>query len=376
MRSDMFTRRHLLALAATPLLGQDESGFHALFDGRTLQGWEVKEGPESAFAVEEGAILVTEAANSPTWLATTKTYENFDLRLEFFVKGWIDSGIYLRAPEHGPAIDCGLCIKIFHKEENPPKPESMGSVFPHVAPRLVNVKSKGEWNSMRILLEGSRLQVWTNGAMVQDLNLSEHPDLRYRLTSGRIGLQSLSYPIRFRNLRVKELPGAIAWQSLYREPADFEKNWFVEEGKAKWLPLGPIFRTDYNGHLATKVKYKDFVLETYVRARKHSNGGIFFRSEGSGQKPHYEIQIHDVEGAVYPTGSLYGIQRAKYPRLVPEQWFLFQVFVKGPHCVIRINGENVVDYAKLDRLEAGHVLLQAHQSASRIEYKQLRIREI
>ncbi|MCX6586317.1 MAG: DUF1080 domain-containing protein [Acidobacteria bacterium] len=372
----MFTRRHLLALAATPLLGQDESGFHALFDGRTLQGWEVKEGPESAFAVEEGAILVTEAANSPTWLATTKTYENFDLRLEFFVKGWIDSGIYLRAPEHGPAIDCGLCIKIFHKEENPPKPESMGSVFPHVAPRLVNVKSKGEWNSMRILLEGSRLQVWTNGAMVQDLNLSEHPDLRYRLTSGRIGLQSLSYPIRFRNLRVKELPGAIAWQSLYREPADFEKNWFVEEGKAKWLPLGPIFRTDYNGHLATKVKYKDFVLETYVRARKHSNGGIFFRSEGSGQKPHYEIQIHDVEGAVYPTGSLYGIQRAKYPRLVPEQWFLFQVFVKGPHCVIRINGENVVDYAKLDRLEAGHVLLQAHQSASWIEYKQLRIREI
>ena len=376
MRSDMFTRRHLLALAATPLLGQDESGFHALFDGRTLQGWEVKEGPESAFAVEEGAILVTEAANSPTWLATTKTYENFDLRLEFFVKGWIDSGIYLRAPEHGPAIDCGLCIKIFHKEENPPKPESMGSVFPHVAPRLVNVKSKGEWNSMRILLEGSRLQVWTNGAMVQDLNLSEHPDLRYRLTSGRIGLQSLSYPIRFRNLRVKELPGAVAWQSLYREPADFEKNWFVEEGKAKWLPLGPIFRTDYNGHLATKVKYKDFVLETYVRARKHSNGGIFFRSEGSGQKPHYEIQIHDVEGAVYPTGSLYGIQRAKYPRLVPEQWFLFQVFVKGPHCVIRINGENVVDYAKLDRLEAGHVLLQAHQSASWIEYKQLRIREI
>lgn len=376
MRSDMFTRRHLFALAATPLLAQDEPGFLPLFDGRTLEGWEIKEGPESAFAVEDGTILVTEAANSPTWLATRKTYENFDLRLEFFVKGWIDSGIYLRAPEHGPAIDCGLCIKIFHKEENPPKPESMGSVFPHMAPRVVNVKSKGEWNSMRILLEGSRLQVWTNGAMVQDLNLSEHPDLRYRLTSGRIGLQSLSYPIRFRNLRVKELPGTIAWQSLYSEPADFQKNWFVEEGKAKWLPLGPIFRTDYNGHLATKVKYKDFVLETYVRARKHSNGGIFFRSEGSGQKPHYEIQIHDVEGAVYPTGSLYGIQRAKYPRLVAEQWFLFQLFVKGPHCVIRINGENVVDYPKLDRLEAGHVLLQAHQSASWIEYKQLRIREI
>lgn len=376
MRRVMLSRRHLLALAATPILAQDETGFSPLFDGRTLTGWHVKEGPESAFAVDDGSILVTEAANSPTWLATDKIYENFDLRLDFYVKGWIDSGIYLHAPEHGPAIDCGYCVKLFHKNDDPPKFESMGGIFPHVAPKLTNVKSKGEWNSLRMLMDGPNLKVWSNGALVQDLNTDQHPELLFRLRSGRIGLQSLSYPIRFRNLRIKELPGRTPWQSLYSTPADFEKNWFVEEGKAKWMPLGPIFRTDFNGHLASKTKYKDFAFETYVRARKNSNGGIFFRSEGSGNKPHYEVQIHDVEGAVYPTGSLYGIRRAKYPRLVPEEWFLFQLIVKGTRCVVRINGENVVDYNALDRLEAGHILLQAHQSASWIEYKQMRIREL
>ncbi len=391
------TRRHLLALAASPLLAQDESDFTPLFDGRTLNGWHVKEGPESAFTVDDGSILVTEAANSPTWLATDKIYENFDLRLDFYVKGWIDSGIYLHAPEHGPAIDCGVCVKLFHKNDDPPKPESMGSVFPHIAPTLTNVKSKGEWNSLRIVLDvfskrflrpshttgqvppsldPPRLRVWSNGVLVQDIGLHGRPELEYRLRSGRIGLQSLSYPIRFRNLRIQELPGRTPWQSLYSTPADFEKNWFVEEGKAKWMPLGPIFRTDFNGHLASKTKYKDFHFETYIRARKNSNGGIFFRAEGSGAKPHYEIQIHDVEGAVYPTGSLYGIRRAKYPRLVPEEWFLFQLIVIGTRCVVRINGESVVDYNQLDRLEAGHILLQAHQSASWIEYKQMRICEL
>ena len=65
-----------------------------------------------------------------------------------------------------------------------------------------------------------------------------------------------------------------------------------------------------------------------------------FRAEGSGNKPHYEIQLHDVEGAVYPTGSLYGFKRAKDPQMPPETWYLFQLFVKGPNVIVRINGNS------------------------------------
>ena len=43
-------------------------------------------------------------------------------------------------------------------------------------------------------------------------------------------------------------------------------------------------------------------MHLYIRASKHSNGGVLFRCDLKGtQGRHYEIQIHDVEGAVYPT---------------------------------------------------------------------------
>ena len=139
--------------------------------------------------------------------------------------------------------------------------------------------------------------------------------------------------------------------------------------------MGNILRGDGSGHIGTKELYQDLELELYVRASKHSNGGIFFRAEGAGgNHPHYEIQLHDVEGAVYPTGSLYGIRRAKYPRIKDEEWYLFQLFVKGKQCLIRINGETVVDFDNLDRTAPGMIILQAHDGPRWIEYRRIRVR--
>lgn len=367
----MFRRQFL---TASTLLAQPP--YTPLFNGRNLDGWQVVDGPESAFYVDDGAIVVSEAANSPTWLRTAKQYENFDLRAEFFVKGWIDSGLLLHAPLHGDAQDAGICIKLFHKLESP-KPEGMGSIFPLLAPKTVNVKSKGEWNEIRVRFDWPRLQVWTNGEVVQDLDVETNPELGHRLRQGYIGLQSLSYPIRFRNIEIRELPGKVKWRSLYTKPADLTANWQVEEGKAKWSPMGDTLRADGLGHLMTRERFKDFALELYVRASLHSNGGILFRAEGSGgSKEHYEIQLHDVEGAVYPTGSLYGLKRAKYPHIPPESWYLFQLFVKDRHALIRVNGETVTDYNSLDRTGDGHILLQAHQAGRWIEYKDIRVRAI
>ena len=138
----------------------------------------------------------------------------------------MNSGIYLHAPEHGRNIWCGMKINIFQEPDAQPKPESMGSIFPLVAPLKVNVKNKGEWNSFRILMDWPRLQVWTNDEPIQDLNLESHPELRYRLRRGYIGFESLSYANRFRNLRVRQLPSKQTWQVLYESPADFGK-WTV-----------------------------------------------------------------------------------------------------------------------------------------------------
>ncbi|HEU0122218.1 MAG TPA: DUF1080 domain-containing protein [Bryobacteraceae bacterium] len=366
-------RRHFLASAL--LAAQPAPAFTSLFDGQSLHGWHVVDGPESSFYVEDGAIVVSEAANSPTWLRSAKQYENFELQFEFFVKGWIDSGLLLHAPLHGNAQDAGFCVKLFHKNESP-KPEGMGSIFPVVAPKGNNVKSKGEWNQIRVRFDWPKLQVWTNGEQIQDVNVETVPELAHRLRHGFIGFQSLSYPIRFRNIAVRELPGSTPWRTLYGKAADLSANWQVEEGKAKWTPIGDILRADGLGHLATKERFQDFALETYIRAALHSNGGVLFRAEGSGQKAHYEIQLHDVEGAVYPTGSLYGLKRARFPHIAPEAWYLFQLFVKGPSVTVRINGETVTEYNTLDRTGDGHILLQAHQAGRWIEYKDIRVRAL
>ena len=389
MTNRTINRRTFLAAAAAAgvqaTLGGDgfqapetEQGFVSLFDGRTLAGWSVQEGPPSAFRVVDGAIVVDEKANFPAWLRTDRRYENFDFRCEFFLKGWMNSGVYLHAPEHGRNIWVGMKINLFHQPDAEPRAESVGSIFPLIAPRAMNVRNQGEWNSLRILMDWPRLQVWMNDTLVQDLDVESVPELRHRLRRGYLGFESLSYPIRFRNIRVRELPDQEKWDVLYDAAADLGK-WQVSSGTPTFEARGGVLRGDGNGQLATRETYRDFVLHLYIRGAQYHNGGVMFRSlpvtQGRrGQS--YEIQLHDVEGAHYSTGSLYSFKRAIYPRIVPEQWFLLQLIVQGRTCLVRINGENVLEYDGLQNLEAGRIELQAHAPGRWIEYKQIRIRRL
>jgi len=326
--------------------------------------------------VKDGAIAVHESAGYPAWLRSARQYENFDFRGEFFLRGWINSGIYLHAPEHGRNMWCGMMVNIFYTADEKPALESMGSILPVVPPLKINVKNKGEWNSFRILMDWPRLRVWTNDELVQDIDVESVPELRHRLRSGYLGFESLSYPIQFRNLRVRELPAKVSWSALYEGPEDFAK-WHVSEGKPKFEALGAVLHGDGSGNIATNEKFRDFELQLYVRHSWHHNSGVLFRSEGKAAKgSHYEIQLHDVEGAHYPTGSLYHIQRAVYPRIEAEKWWLLQMRVKDRECLVRINGETVLEHNQLEVLDEGNIELQAHQAGRWTEFKHVLIRRI
>lgn len=346
-----------------------------LFDGKTLSGWKVEQGPETAFFVKNGEVVVHGGSNFPTWLRTEEEFENFDWSGEVFIQGWANGGLYFCAPKHGPVTESGFKLNIFQKQDNPPLKESVGSIFPVVAPTKVTVKPKGEWNTFRIRLDWPSLKVWWNGEMVQDLNVEQNDELKFRLRRGYLGIESLSYPLRFRNFKVERLASKEKWEVLYGGEADLAR-WTPTES-ASWEAIGEVLRADGLGYLVTKEQYKDFALECYIRASQHSNGGVLFRGGADGKDERYEIQVHDVEGAVYPTGSLYGFERAKpYPRIKPEEWYLMQLYVQGARCVVRINGETVVDYKKLERTGAGTILLQAHQKGKWIEYKGVRVKRL
>lgn len=374
------TRRDFLAApAAASVLAQAsavEDGFSSLFDGRTLAGWHIVEGPESAFYVRDGAIVVHEGSGFPCWLRSAREYENFDFRGEFFIRGWMDSGIYIHAPEHGRPMWNGMELHLFHNSEEKPEVNSMGAILPVVPPLRINVRNKGEWNTFRILMDWPKLTIWTNDQVVQDLDVERTPELRHRFRRGYLGLQSLAYPIRFRNLRVRELPDKEKWQVLYSGAEDIAK-WHISDGKPKFEPLGEVLRADGAGNLGTNEKFRDFELQLFVRHAWQHNGGVLFRTAGEGSRSrHYEIQLHDVEGAHFPTGSLYHYKRAAYPRIEAEKWWPMQLLVKDRYCMVRINGDTVLEYDKLENLEEGPIELQAHAPGRWTEYKRILVKRL
>ncbi|RPJ61927.1 MAG: DUF1080 domain-containing protein [Acidobacteria bacterium] len=381
----MDRRDFLGTAAALPLTLQQqapgEADFKPLFDGKSLAGWIITEGPESAFYVDKGDIVSSASSGYPAWLRSTAEYENFDFRCEFFIRGWMDGGVYFHAPEHGRPGAVGKQLKIFHQQDKEPRSNSMGSIFPLIAPTKVVVKNQGEWNDLRILADWPRLLVWVNGESVQDLNVENTPELKTRPRSGYLGLSGLSYPLHFRNLRIRELPSKETWEELYRQPTDIEQ-WSVSESSrqapARFLPLGAVIRAEGAGHLATKKQYRDFELQLYVRGPREHNGGILIRSEGKGLSGsrYYEIQIHNVEEAHYPTGSLYFFKRSVYPRIADDTWFPMQIRAQGPLLMVRVNGDTVLDYDRLENVDAGHIELQAHQPGSWLEFKRIRVKEL
>ena len=378
-------RRALLAALAGQALrlraAQARDPAPAIFNGRDLSGWSIQEGPESAFHVVDGAIAGSRSAEYPAWLRYDREYENFDFTCEFFFSGWNDGGVYLHAPEHGPPSACGLKINIFHHADPRPLTNSMGAVFPLVAPLRADLHHENKWNRLRIRLDWPELKVWVNDGMVQDLKLDSLRELSRRLRHGYLGFVTLRYPLRFRDVRVRELPGKHTWTPLYEQPGDLSK-WYVsdssEKSPARFEPLGQVLSAGGLGHLATREQFRDFELELYVRGERRHNGGVIVRSagRGTGRERHYEIQLHDVAEAHFPTGSLYHHKRSIYPRIEDEKWFLMQLGVKDRSCWVRIDGDTVLEYDDLENLEPGSIELQAHDADRWLEFKRIRVRRI
>jgi len=85
---------------------------------------------------------------------------------------------------------------------------------------------------------------------------------------GYLGLASLSYPIRFRNLQIRELPRQGKLASSVRRAADLGK-WFVSEASrirgARPGALGRRRRAS-----ATKEKFRDFELRHVCTRRERT----------------------------------------------------------------------------------------------------------
>lgn len=196
-----------------------EPGFASLFDGRSLDGWEVvrpKDPDDPGWTAANGVLQCRGLRSS--WLRTLRTYDNLILRLEYQLPPRGNSGIYLRAPMEGRVSRIGLEFQLLDDAGylGRFKPAQFtGSVYDGIAPEVRVPCPPDEWHAIEILADGPHVRATLNGVQLydamltdarKDANAARRP-LATRRTVGFIGLQDHATPVRFRNIRVKELPG-------------------------------------------------------------------------------------------------------------------------------------------------------------------------
>jgi hypothetical protein len=165
----------VLTLSALPPLSAGEPT--RLFNGQSLAGWE---GDHRWWRVEQGAIFGgsrSEKIPKNVFLATTRSYRDFDLRLSLRLRGtpntgMINSGIQIRSQRvpnstemRGYQVDAGdgWWGKLYDESR---RNKAIASAADLAA---VNAAVRpNDWNDYRILAEGPRIRTWINGVPAID----------------------------------------------------------------------------------------------------------------------------------------------------------------------------------------------------------------
>ena len=190
----------------------EETGFVSLFDGKTLAGWE---GKKEIFSVREGAIVAGSLGNSIAnneFLCTTKSYGDFELRLQAKLVGpGNNAGIQFRSrriPNHHEVIGyqcdmgawkAGVIWGALYDESRRRKMLAEGK-----QDETAKVLNENDWNDLVIHCQGNRIQIWLNGYRTVDYREKEAKIA----TKGIIGLQihgGKPSVASYRNIRIKPL---------------------------------------------------------------------------------------------------------------------------------------------------------------------------
>jgi hypothetical protein len=184
----------------------------SLFDGKSFDGWDGD--TEKTWRIENGEIVggsLTEKVANNEFLATKKSYANFELRLKFKLtgaEGQINAGVQIRSeriPDHfemiGYQADLGEKYYGALYDESRRK-KVLAAPEPEVIAKALKLN---DWNEYRIRCEGRRIQLWING--VQTVDYTE-PDEAIPQT-GRIAVQihgGGKAEARYKDIVIEELP--------------------------------------------------------------------------------------------------------------------------------------------------------------------------
>lgn len=178
------------------------NGYERIFDGKTLEGWEVVGGGK--WTVEKGGVLKGQCAlaDEQGVLVYNRPVENFDAKLEFRISGG-NSGFYFRAEriKEQPLVQ-GFQAEIDAIEDVGGIWETAGRGWVFKPNAEIHAKAKftpGKWTRMEVSAKGARYVVKLNGAVITDIE-----DLQGR-RKGCIALQlhgGMDMTVEFREIHL------------------------------------------------------------------------------------------------------------------------------------------------------------------------------
>ena len=184
------------ASASAGEAGQPEAT--VLFDGSTLDGWNILGGANWHLDESDGSVM----ANTGTegHLVTRSSYDDFELTLEFWAESRTNSGVYIRCQyetDDDDPITARNCYEVNISDLRADQTYRTGGIVSVSSPSEV-VNAGGRWNTFVIGAEGPRLTIRLNGIEIVDVEDSTHPE-------GVIGLQFSVGVVKFRNVRIRTL---------------------------------------------------------------------------------------------------------------------------------------------------------------------------
>ncbi len=145
--------------------------WRSLFNGKDLSGWERING-NAPYTVHDGAIVGTTIAGSPnSFLATTETFGDFILELEFKLETAMNSGVQFRSLS-SPDYRNGR-VHGYQSEIDPSNRGWTAGIYDEARrgwlypvdynPKAKTLYQHGHWNHLRVEAIGNSLRTFLNG---------------------------------------------------------------------------------------------------------------------------------------------------------------------------------------------------------------------
>lgn len=202
---------------------QHQDDWITLFDGSDVSAWRGYQKPDlpAGWQVVGGELTRVDQGGD---IITRDTYQNFELQLEWKVMRGGNSGIFFGVKEDpslpaayysGPEFQ--ILDNAAHRDGLDPR-TSAGSNYALHAPQIDATKPVGEWNDVRLIVNGDHVEHWLNGIKLLEYEWGS-ADWKQRVAgskfaqwpaygqtrNGHIALQDHGDRVAFRKIRIRRL---------------------------------------------------------------------------------------------------------------------------------------------------------------------------